>query len=56
VESLNNNEVAFEINLDHLQRALKSGQFAQDIIVKLTKKNGIAYLSLVIEVHVVFVE
>ncbi len=53
IESLNNNEIAFEINLDHLQRALKSGQTAQDITIKLTKKNGIPFLSLAIEVQVI---
>jgi len=38
IQSLNGNEIAFEINLDHLQRALKSAQYALDIVVKLTKK------------------
>jgi HUS1 checkpoint protein len=51
IESLNNNEVAFEINLEHLQRALKSAQNAQNIIVKLTKKNQTPFLSLAIEVQ-----
>ncbi len=50
IESLNNNEIAIEINLDHLQRALKSAQNAQNIIIKLTKKNQLPYLSLAIEV------
>lgn len=54
VESLNNNEISFEINLDHLQRALKSGQYAHDIAIKLTKKNGNPFLSLVIQVQVLF--
>jgi len=49
IESLNSNEIAFEINVDHLQRALKSGQYAQEITIKLTKKNGIPFLSLAIE-------
>jgi len=49
IESLNNNEIAFEINLDHLSRALKSGQYAQEIVVKLTKKNGVPFLSLAID-------
>jgi HUS1 checkpoint protein len=49
VESMNNNEISFNITLDHLQRALKSSQYAQETLVKLTKKNGIPYLSLCIE-------
>lgn len=35
--------------MELLQRALKSGQYATEIIVKLTKKNGLPYLSLAIE-------
>ena len=49
---MNSNEIAFEINLDHLQRALKSGQNAQNIAVKLTKKNNVPFLSLGIDVQV----
>ncbi|PRP88712.1 checkpoint clamp complex protein [Planoprotostelium fungivorum] len=49
IESLNNNEIAFEISLDHLQRALKSGQDASEMLFKLVKKNGVPYLSFVIE-------
>jgi len=52
IESMNNNEVSFNISLDHLQRALKSSQYAQETLIKLTKKNGIAYLSLCIETTV----
>jgi len=48
IQSLNGNEIAFEINLDHLQRALKSAQYALDIVVKLTK-NGNPFFSLVID-------
>mmetsp|Transcript_24142 Transcript_24142/g.33855 ORF Transcript_24142/g.33855 Transcript_24142/m.33855 type:complete len:277 (-) Transcript_24142:31-861(-) len=51
IESLNQNEIALEINLDHLQRALKSAQYAQEISVKLTKKNGLPFLSVIIEVQ-----
>jgi HUS1 checkpoint protein len=35
--------------LENLSRALKSGQFAHETLVKLTKKNGIPYLSFAIE-------
>lgn len=49
IESINNNEISFEINLDHLQRALKSGQYAQEVILKLTKKNGQPFLSMSVE-------
>lgn len=52
VESMNNNEISFNITLDHLQRALKSSQYAQETLVKLSKKNGIPYLSLCIETTV----
>jgi len=51
LDSQNSNEIAFEINLDHLQRALKSAQNAQNIVVKLTKKNQLPYLSLAIDVQ-----
>jgi len=51
IESLNNNEIAFEINLDHLQRALRSGQYANDMVLKLAKKNGNPFLSLEIQVQ-----
>jgi len=49
VESINKNEISFNINLDNLLRGLKSGQYAQEILVKLTKKKGQPYLSLLIE-------
>lgn len=48
VESLNNNEVGFEINLEHLSRSLKSSTGAGDVVMKLTKKNGAPYLSFAI--------
>jgi len=51
VESQNNNEISFYINLDNLLRALKSGQYAQDIHMKLTKKAAIANLSFAILVN-----
>jgi HUS1 checkpoint protein len=44
IESLNNNEVSFKLNLDNLHRALKSAQYATDVTMKLTKKNNLPYL------------
>lgn len=55
VVSKNNNEISFNVNLDNLIRGLKSGQTAQEVSVKLTKKGGIAYLSLSIEMTVCLV-
>lgn len=52
VVSKNNNEISFNVNLDNLIRGLKSGQSAQEVYVKLTKKGDTAYLSLAIEMTV----
>jgi len=46
VESKNNNNISFNINLSHLIRALKSVVLAQDIQMKLTKKASVPYLTL----------
>ncbi len=55
IESLHQNEIYFELALDHLQKALKSASGSaiqlHDVIVKLTKKNGSPYLSFTIELH-----
>lgn len=52
LESVSNNEISFEVNLDNLQRALKSGVTAQNVIMKLTKKNNSPFLSFNIDVQV----
>jgi len=51
IESQNNNEISFQINLVNLLKALKSGAFAQEIHMKLTKKDGTAFLSFAILVN-----
>lgn len=53
IESLNNNIIALEVELDKLLKALKSGSAAHDISVKLTKKANPAgaFLSFGIEVN-----
>eukprot|EP01111_Echinosteliopsis_oligospora_P014019 TRINITY_DN5190_c0_g1_i1.p1 TRINITY_DN5190_c0_g1~~TRINITY_DN5190_c0_g1_i1.p1 ORF type:complete len:276 (-),score=67.69 TRINITY_DN5190_c0_g1_i1:63-890(-) len=48
IESLNNNEISFKINLDNLQKALKSAQKQADIIMKLTKRDGSPFLNFTI--------
>eukprot|EP01127_Copromyxa_protea_P018921 TRINITY_DN6046_c0_g1_i2.p1 TRINITY_DN6046_c0_g1~~TRINITY_DN6046_c0_g1_i2.p1 ORF type:complete len:273 (-),score=30.40 TRINITY_DN6046_c0_g1_i2:23-841(-) len=49
IVSKHSNEISFNVNLDNLIRGLKSGQLAQEVTVKLTKKGGTAYLQLAIE-------
>ncbi|KAI9469151.1 Checkpoint protein hus1 [Coemansia sp. RSA 989] len=49
VESLHNNEIYLEFNIDNLQRALRSAQGAQRVTLKLTKKQNLPVLSLVIK-------
>ena len=49
VESLNQNQVAFEVSLENLERALKSAQLSTDCLCKLTKKNGCTYLTFIVE-------
>jgi len=52
IESKADNEISFSINLSHLARALKCGEKStnQEILIKLTKKGDIPYLSLSMEV------
>lgn len=40
IESLNNGEIAFKINCNDLNRALKSALEASEVIMKLTKKGN----------------
>ncbi len=51
VESLNANQVAFELLVENLDRALKSAQFSTECICKLTKKNGNTYLTFIVEIQ-----
>jgi len=51
IESKNENEIAFEINLDNLLRALKSGQLAAHIILKLTKVENVPFLRMSIDIQ-----
>eukprot|EP00002_Diphylleia_rotans_P016854 TRINITY_DN3273_c0_g1_i4.p1 TRINITY_DN3273_c0_g1~~TRINITY_DN3273_c0_g1_i4.p1 ORF type:complete len:188 (-),score=39.69 TRINITY_DN3273_c0_g1_i4:160-723(-) len=51
IESLSNNEISMELNLENLEKALRSGAQAQNIIVKLSKKGGAPYLSFSIEIR-----
>lgn len=46
IESLNDNHIHFRLSLDHLDRALKSGLGATDVLLKLAKKNSSPFLSL----------
>mmetsp|Transcript_11030 Transcript_11030/g.13623 ORF Transcript_11030/g.13623 Transcript_11030/m.13623 type:complete len:273 (-) Transcript_11030:22-840(-) len=47
IESMNNNELSFEIILGHIHKALKSAQFATDVTMKLTKnQKGLPVLSI----------
>ena len=55
IESLNNNEVAFEVQLDNLNRALKSAQHANDVHMKLSKNGrGTPIVAVIIESQVCF--
>eukprot|EP00123_Amoebidium_parasiticum_P000063 comp101594_c0_seq1/m.48740 comp101594_c0_seq1/g.48740 ORF comp101594_c0_seq1/g.48740 comp101594_c0_seq1/m.48740 type:complete len:283 (-) comp101594_c0_seq1:191-1039(-) len=45
-----NNEILMEISLDNLLRALKSAQSASQVTVRMTKKNGMPFLTLDISV------
>lgn len=51
IESKNNNEIAFEISLDNLLKALKSGQLASNIILKLTKLDQVPYMRISIDIQ-----
>jgi len=52
IESKADNEISFQINLNHLGRALKCGERnpSQEILIKLTRKGDIPYLSLTMEI------
>jgi len=50
IESRANNEISFEINLDNLYKALKSGESAQEVTAMLIKKkDSNAYLRIAIQ-------
>ena len=49
IESMRNNEIAFEVYLESLRVALKSGVISEDVSVRLTKKDRIPYLSFQIK-------
>ena len=51
VESLNNNQIAFELSVENLERALKSAQFSTNCNCKLTKKGGKPYLTFIVEIQ-----
>jgi HUS1 checkpoint protein len=46
LESLNKNEISFQLSLDNLLRALKSGEKAEKVVMKLSKKNNLPYLTV----------
>jgi len=52
IESKADNEISFQINLSHLARALRCAEksSSQEILIKLTKKGDLPYLSLSMEV------
>ena len=53
IESLQQNQIYFELQLDHLLKALKSASGnSSEVVMKLTKKNGAPYLSFSIVVQV----
>lgn len=53
IESKNNNEIAFEIQLENLLKALQSAQLAQAVVVKLTKVGQVPYLRMSIDMQIV---
>lgn len=53
IESLQRNEIYFELGLDHLLKALKSAAVnGAEVVIKLTKKNNVPYLSFTVVVQV----
>jgi len=48
IESINDRQIYFTVNCDNLNRALKSGLEASEIIMKLTKKNNEPFLDFTI--------
>ncbi|KAJ1948665.1 Checkpoint protein hus1, partial [Linderina macrospora] len=49
IESIHNNEIYLEFSIDNIIRALKSAQGALRTTLKLTKKQGLPLLSLIIQ-------
>ncbi|RUS19648.1 hypothetical protein BC937DRAFT_87159 [Endogone sp. FLAS-F59071] len=47
IDSAAENEIFLEFQVDYLLRALRSAQNAVDVMMKLTKKNGVPLLSLI---------
>lgn len=45
-ESMNDNNIGFQLQLDQLERAVKSLMTSHDATVKLTKKSSIAMLTM----------
>jgi hypothetical protein len=53
VESLNDNEVAFDVQLANLVRALKSAQVATSVTMKLAKNSkGLPIMNVAIDMQV----
>eukprot|EP00842_Homolaphlyctis_polyrhiza_P001539 jgi/Hompol1/2386/HPOL_001444-RA len=48
IESISDNHIWLEVNGDHLLRALKSGQKAVEMIMRLSKKEGLPVLTFTI--------
>ena len=46
VESRNRNEICFELDLANLIRAVRSGEKASEMVVKLSKKNGLPFWTI----------
>jgi len=49
IESMKNNEIAFEVYLENLRTALRSALTSEEIFVKLSKKDKVPYLSFTIK-------
>ena len=49
IESMRNNEISFEVFLESLRVALRSGILSDDVYVKLTKRDRIPYLAFQIK-------
>lgn len=56
IESKCDNEIPMVVNILNILRALKSGEKADRIVLKLTKKNNRAYLTFEISEHVSIVQ
>lgn len=51
IESMSSNEITLHVQIDHLERALKSGQTAHEVNVKLAKRGSSAILSFVADIQ-----